>query len=314
MVDAEQIYTKSIVVSGASGLIGTAVSRAITGCSWKVRKLVRGESNQDRGDAIRWHPDSGQLSISDFKGIDALVHLAGEGIAAGRWTVERKRRIRESRVNSTLRLCQTLARMPTVPPVLVCASAIGYYGERGDQRLVESEHPGSGFLSEVCAEWEQATRPAVDAGIRVVNLRIGIVLSPEGGALKQMLLPFRLGLGGPIASGRQYWSWISLPDLVASILFAVESGSLAGPVNAVAPNAVTNAEFTRILAQVLRRPALIPLPAFVARLALGEMANELLLASTRVVPEQLQKHGFSFQHGDLSAALRAVLGPDRHLT
>lgn len=298
---------KTIVVSGASGLVGSALSQAIGDRQWSLRRLVRQSSANDRGDSISWSPESGLLNFTALSGVDAVVHLAGENIASGRWTAAKKLRIRDSRVMGTHRLCKSLVSMPNPPRVLVCASAIGYYGERGDRPLMETEPPGRGFLPEVCTQWERATQPAVDAGIRVVNLRIGVVLSPDGGALKQMLLPFQFGLGGKIGSGRQYWSWISLPDLVRSILFAVEEESLIGPVNAVAPDAVTNTEFTRVLGRVLRRPTLFPLPGFMARLVLGEMADELLLASIRVAPEQLQKHGFEFEHPDLETALRAVL-------
>ena len=299
--------TKTIVVSGASGLVGSALSQAIGDRQWNLRRLVRGSSPSDRGDSTSWNPESGLLNFTSFSGADAVVHLAGENIASGRWTAAKKLRIRDSRVIGTHRLCKSLASMPNPPRVLVCASAIGYYGERGDDPLAETELPGRGFLPEVCTHWERATQPAVDTGIRVVNLRIGVVLSPDGGAIQQMLLPFQFGLGGKIGSGRQYWSWISLPDLVRSILFAVEEESLTGPVNAVAPRAVTNAEFTRVLGQVLRRPTFFPLPGFMARLVLGEMANDLLLASIRVVPEQLQKNDFEFEHPDLESALRAVL-------
>lgn len=298
---------KTIVVSGASGLVGSALSEAIGDRQWNLRRLVRRSSASDRGDSISWNPESGLLNFTGFSGADAVVHLAGENIASGRWTAAKKLRIRDSRVIGTHRLCKSLASMPTPPRVLVCASAIGYYGERGDQPLTEAELPGCGFLPEVCTQWERATQPAADAGIRVVNLRIGVVLSPDGGALKQMLLPFQFGLGGKIGNGQQYWSWISLPDLVRTILFAIEEESLVGPVNAVAPNAVTNAEFTVTLGRVLRRPTLFPLPAFVARLVLGEMAKDLLLSSIRVTPNRLQQADFKFQHPELESALRAVL-------
>lgn len=298
---------KTIVVSGASGLVGSALSQAIGDRQWNLRRLVRRSSADDRGDSISWNPESGLLNFTAFNGVDAVVHLAGENIACGRWTAAKKLRIRDSRVIGTHQLCKSLAAMSSPPRVLVCASAIGFYGERGDQKLTEAEPPGRGFLPEVCVQWERATQPAVDVGIRVVNLRIGVVLSPNGGAIQQMLLPFQFGLGGKIGNGRQYWSWISLPDLVRSILFAVEEESLVGPVNAVAPDTVTNGEFTRVLGRVLRRPTLFPLPGFMARLVLGEMANELLLSSIRVVPERLQQSDFEFQHPDLETALRAVL-------
>ncbi len=297
----------TIAVSGASGLVGSALSQAIVDRSWNLRRLVRSTSSEGPGANISWNPESGLVNLTGLSGVDAVVHLAGENIASGRWTAAKKLRIRDSRVIGTHRLCKSLASMPTPPRVLICASAIGYYGERGDQPLVEAEPPGRGFLPEVCTQWERATQPAIDAGIRVVNLRIGVVLSPDGGALKQMLLPFQFGLGGKIGNGRQYWSWISLPDLVRSILFAAEEESLDGPMNAVAPAAVTNVEFTHVLGRVLRRRTLFPLPGFMARLVLGEMANELLLASIRVVPERLQKNDFEFEHPDLETALRAVL-------
>ncbi len=299
--------TKTIVVSGASGLVGSALCQEIENRQWSARRLVRRNSISGLPNSIPWNPEIGSLNFTGLSGTDAVVHLAGENIASGRWNAAKKLRIRDSRVIGTHRLCKSLASMPNPPRVLVCASAVGYYGERGDQPLTEAELPGRGFLPEVCTHWERATQPAVDAGIRVVNLRIGVVVSPDGGALKQMLLPFQFGLGGKIGSGRQYWSWISLRDLVRSILFAVEGESLTGPVNAVAPGAVTNSEFTRVLGRVLRRPTLFPLPGFMARLVLGEMADELLLASIRVAPEQLQKHGFEFEHPDLETALRAVL-------
>lgn len=297
----------TVAVSGASGLVGKAVSAAVAVRRWNLKRLTRG-SAADAADAIAWNPTIGVANLADLRGVDAVVHLAGENIASGRWTAAKKQRIRESRVQGTAALCRSLAAATERPRVLVCASAIGYYGDRGEQPMHECLPPGRGFLPEVCVEWERAAQPAVDAGIRVVWLRIGIVLSPDGGALKQMLPPFRFGLGGRVGDGRQYWSWISLPDLVRTVLFAVENESLRGAVNAVAPEAVTNAEFTRVLGRVLRRPTLFPMPAFAARLALGEMADDLLLSSIRVVPEQLQRAGFQYEHPGLEAALRALLG------
>jgi uncharacterized protein (TIGR01777 family) len=299
----------TVAVSGATGLVGRAVSKAVTERRWNLKRLVRRfESNSD--DEIVWNPQTGVADLESLGGVDAVVHLAGENIASGRWTAAKKQQIRDSRVQGTAALCRSLVAMPQRPRVLVCASAIGYYGDRGDrgeQALNEREPPGRGFLPEVCAAWEQAAQPAVDAGIRVVWLRIGIVLSAEGGALRQMLPPFRFGLGGRIGDGRQYWSWIALPDLVRAVLFAVENESLCGAVNAVAPEAVTNAEFTHVLGRVLRRPTLIPMPGFAARLALGQMADDLLLSSIRVVPERLQHAGFEYEHPELDGALRALL-------
>ena len=297
----------TVAVSGASGLVGSALSSSMVDRNWKLKRLVRDKRRESESDNIMWNLDAGIVDVSSFSSVDAVVHLAGENIATGRWTAAKKRRIRDSRVMGTRRLCESLAALPKPPSVLVSASAIGYYGERDDQSLDEAEPPGLGFLPEVCTEWERATQPAADAGIRVVHLRIGVVLSPDGGALKQMLLPFQLGLGGKIGSGRQYWSWISLPDLVHAIQFAIGTESLSGPVNAVAPNAVTNAEFTRTLGRVLRRPTLFPLPGLVARMVLGEMANDLLLSSIRVTPDRLQRADFEFQHPDLESAFRFVL-------
>ncbi|MBM4076615.1 MAG: TIGR01777 family protein [Planctomycetes bacterium] len=297
----------TIAVSGARGLVGSALTRAVEARGGTVRRLARNSSADGSKDEITWNPESGSLDSTLFKDVDSVIHLAGENIASGRWTTAKKQRIRDSRVIGTRRLCEALSRIASPPRVLVCASAIGFYGERGDQLLTEADLPGTGFLPDVCAQWERATSPAAAAGIRVVNLRIGVVLSRDGGALQQMLLPFQLGLGGQVGNGRQYWSWISLPDLVRSILFAIDNESLSGPINAVAPSAVTNQEFTRVMGKVLKRPTLFPLPAFAARFVLGEMANDLLLASVRVAPEQLLQHGFRFEHGDLETALRAVL-------
>jgi len=238
---------------------------------------------------------------------DAVVHLAGENIAAGRWTERQKARIRDSRVKGTRLLCDLLARYSPPPKALVCASAVGYYGDRGDEILKEESASGSDFLSDVCGEWEAATQTAVERGIRVVNLRIGVVLSPLGGALAKMLTPFKLGAGGVIGSGRQYMSWIALDDAVRAFHFALTNQSLHGPVNAVAPNAVTNRDFTRTLGRVLSRPTVFPMPAFAARLAFGEMADALLLASTRVQPARLLAGGFTFRYPDLEGALRHLL-------
>lgn len=296
-------------VTGSSGLVGTALIRAIEARGGTALRLSRKSSVTRDQRSLLWDPASGIHDMSGFPGVDAVVHLAGENIASGRWTEAKKQRIRDSRVIGTRRLCESLAALPTRPEVLICASAIGFYGDRGAQVVSEADESGSGFLPDVCRQWEQATQPAAEAGIRVVNLRIGVVLAREAGALKEMLLPFRLGLGGRIGAGSQYWSWISLPDLVRAILFTADTPALAGPVNAVAPEAATNTEFTRVLGRVLRRPTVFPLPAFVARLVLGEMARDLLLASIRVAPDQLHHHGFQFQHAELEPALRFILGP-----
>jgi uncharacterized protein (TIGR01777 family) len=251
------------------------------------------------------------LDPESVSGYDVVVHLAGANIAAGRWTAERKRKIRDSRVDGTGLLARAIAAAPSPPRVLVCASAIGYYGDRGDMLLDEGTAAGSGFLADVGRAWEEAARPAAEAGIRVVNLRIGIVLTPSGGALPRMLVPFRLGLGGPLGDGRQYWSWITLRDLLGAILHAAATEELVGPVNAVAPAAVRNAEFSRVLGRVLRRPAFVRAPAFAIRLLLGEMGQELLLASTRVQPARLVASGFEYRDRDLEEALRHLLGDER---
>jgi uncharacterized protein (TIGR01777 family) len=256
---------------------------------------------------IGWDPQQGQLDAQQLRGFDGVVHLAGDNIARGRWTADKKRRIRESRVHGTDLLCRTLAQLDSKPQVIVSASAIGYYGDRGAEVLTEQSPPGSGFLADVCRQWEDATQPAADAGIRVVRARIGVVLSADGGALKSMLIPFRLGIGGVVGNGQQYMSWISIDDLAAALLFALENTQLSRAVNLVAPAPVTNREFTRSLGRVLSRPTVVPTPAFAVRLALGEMADELLLSSTRVEPRQLTAAGYVFRHADVETALRALL-------
>ncbi|HYB72962.1 MAG TPA: TIGR01777 family oxidoreductase [Candidatus Sulfotelmatobacter sp.] len=295
-----------IVVTGSSGLIGSALVASLVAGGHRVSRLVRGPGSG--ADAIEWDPASGVREVALLEGLDGVVHLAGANIGAGRWTARRKAEIRRSRVEGTQRLCEVLGRLARPPKALVCASAIGIYGDRGDEPLTEESRPGADFLAEVCRAWEAAAEPAARAGIRLVRLRFGVVLSPAGGALKKMLLPFRLGAGGRIGSGRQYMSWIALDDAVGAIHHALTSGSLTGPVNAVAPSPATNAEFARTLARVLRRPALAPLPAFAVRLALGEMADALLLASQRVLPARLQASGYAFRFPDLEGALGHLLG------
>ena len=296
----------NIAISGSSGLIGKALATALERDGQRVLRLVR-RAAQGPLEA-EFNVETRRIDAEKLEGVDAVVHLAGENIAAGRWTTKQKERILASRVNGTRLLCEALAKLKTRPHVLISASAIGYYGDRGEESLTEASPSGTGFLAEVCREWEAATHPAQQAGIRVVQLRTGVVLSSDGGALPKMLTPFRLGLGGRIGSGRQYWSWIGLADLVRIIQFALQTPLLSDPVNAVAPQPVTNLEFTKTLGRVLHRPTIFPLPAFIARLMLGEMANELLLASQRVVPNKLRNQHFEFQHSDLESALRAALG------
>lgn len=295
-----------IAVSGSTGLIGTALVEALEGDGHLVRRLVRREARPG-GTEIEWDPSAGKLDASALEGVDGVVHLAGENLAGKRWTPQFKQRILESRTLGTTLLCETLAKLNDKPEVLCSASAIGYYGDRGDELVDESSPPGKGFLAEVCGAWEEATDPARDANIRVINLRIGVVLSEKGGALASMRTPFSLGLGGPIGSGRQYLSWIALEDLVAIIREALVAKAMMGPVNAVAPQPVTNREFAQSLAKALGRPALVPMPAFAARLAFGEMADEMLLGGARVDPRVLRNLGFRYRFPNLEEALRAIL-------
>lgn len=299
-----------IIVTGASGLVGSALVPTLIAGGHQVTALVR-RASRHRPPAdvteVEWDPAGGQLDAARLVGHDAAVHLAGEPIAAGRWTDAKKRRIRESRVQSTRLLAETLARLQTRPRVLVCASAIGYYGSRGAEVLIEESAPGNDFLAEVCRAWEAAAEPARAADIRTVHLRFGVVLSKEGGALAQMLTPFQLGIGGQIGSGKQYMSWLALDDAVGMIEFALNAESFAGAVNAVAPQPVTNREFTQTLGRVLGRPTFLPMPAFALRLALGEMADALLLASARVEPTRLAAAGYEFKYPQLEGALRHVL-------
>ena len=295
-----------VMLTGSTGLIGSALTLFLRAGGHQVRRLRR-EPSVDP-DTTHWSPTDGTLADGALDGIEAVVHLAGESIASGRWTTARKARIRDSRVDGTRRLCEALAGLESPPKVLVAASALGYYGDRGDELLDESALPGTGFLPELCQAWEDAVAPARERGIRVVHLRTGIVLSPLGGALGQMLLPFKLGVGGVVGSGDQFMSWISPDDMLAITLRALADDQISGPVNAVAPHPVTNREFTKTLGKVLRRPTIVPLPAFAARLALGEMADALLLSSTRVDPAVLRAAGFEFAHPNLEDALRHVLG------
>jgi uncharacterized protein len=296
-----------VAVSGSTGLVGAALVPFLTTGGHRVSRLVRSTAASNDG-AVQWNPTAGTIDAAALEGVDAVVHLAGESVAGARWTDAVKARILDSRTRGTTLLAQTLAGLRRPPRVWVSASAIGYYGDRSDEELREDSGGGSGFLADVCRQWEAATKSAADAGIRVVHLRIGIVLSPAGGALKAMLVPFKLGAGGRIGSGTQYMSWISIDDLLGAILHALRSDTVTGAVNAVAPHAVTNAEFTRVLGHVLRRPTLFPVPAVAARLAFGAGADEMLLASARVQPARLQATGYAFRHDTLEAALRHGLG------
>lgn len=295
-----------IAVTGASGMVGSQLCAFLGTGGHDVHAVVRrttGKPNE-----ILWNPAQRSIDAAALEGMDAVVHLAGENIAAGRWSAESKKRILQSRTQGTELLCRTLAGLARPPRVLISASAIGFYGDRGDLALDEDSASGRGFLPEVCRQWEDATAAASEAGIRVVNLRIGVVLSPLGGALAQMLTPLRAGVGGTLGPGSQWMSWISLDDLLAAIVHGIATPTLAGAVNATAPQPATNRELTKTLAAVLRRPALLCVPAFALRTLLGEMADELLLASTRVLPRRLADTGFVFRDGQLHAALADMLG------
>ena len=295
-----------ILVSGSHGLVGSAVIKSLLEDKHEVVRLVRGKVAGGAPE-IEWHPDQDRLDAQQLAGIDAVIHLAGESIASGRWTDEKKRKIRDSRVKSTTLLSNALAQLSQPPSVFLSASAIGYYGSRGDEVLNEQSKPGNDFLSSVCVEWEEATRAASEKGIRTVNARFGIILDAHGGALAQMLTPFRMGIGGRVGDGKQWMSWIALADVVAGLKFLLHDETARGPVNFVAPNPVTNAEFTRTLGRVLSRPTFFPIPAFGARLAFGEMADALLLGSQRVKPEILEAKKFAFQWPTLEPALRHLL-------
>jgi uncharacterized protein (TIGR01777 family) len=293
----------NVLISGATGLVGTALSALLKQDGHTIFRLTR--TKREPND-IAWEPLSGKLDLSSAPAFDGVVHLAGENIA-GRWTASKKKAIEDSRNLGTRTLCEALARLPQRPQRLVSASAVGFYGRRGDETLTESSAAGTGFLPDVCKIWEAATRPAEDAGISVVHSRLGVVLSPKGGALGKMLLPFKMGVGGVIGSGTQYMSWVTLDDVAAALAFLRVHPELTGAVNLVAPNPVTNYTFTKALGKVLHRPTIFPMPAFAARLAFGEMADDLLLGSARVLPERLQQAGYAFKHTDIESGLRAVL-------
>jgi uncharacterized protein (TIGR01777 family) len=293
-----------VLVTGARGLIGSALGEALARQEHEVVSLTR--SAPAGPGEFRWDPGRGAIDRDAFAGVDAVVHLAGETVA-GRWTDAKKRRIRDSRVHGTRLVSETMAALEAPPPALVCASAIGLYGDRGDERLTESSAPGRGFLAGVVRDWEAAADPARAAGIRVVHTRFGIVQSKEGGALKTMLPLFRLGLGGRVGSGRQYVSWVSIDDTVGAIGFALARDDVSGALNVTAPEPVTQAEHARTLAHVLGRPAVLPAPAFAVRVALGEFGGEVLTGA-RVLPERLSELGYVFRHPELEPALRDLLG------
>jgi len=302
---ASSTTSSFVAISGATGLIGSALAARLRARSVRVRRLVRTAHPQSPDDIV-WDPMRGVLSPNDLEGADAVVHLAGEPLAH-RWTDARKRAIRESRVRGTELVARTIAALDRRPRVLLSGSAIGIYGDRGDEPVDEESALGSDFLAGVTREWEAASVAAADAGVRVVLLRSGIVLSPKGGALERLLLPFRLGVGGPIGNGRQWMSWIALDDHVRAMEHALATTGMHGPVNLVSPNPVTNAEFAATLGRVLSRPALVPAPAFALELVYGEMARATILAGQRVLPKVLLRTGFQFAHPTLEQALRYEL-------
>ena len=288
-----------VAVTGSSGFLGSRLVADLTAAGHDVVRVRRPQT---------WDPDGGTIDAAALEGIDAAVHLAGEGIAEKRWDDEQKRRILESRTKGTTLLARTLASLDRPPTVLLSGSAMGVYGDRGDEILTEDSAPGDGFLPDVCRAWEAAAQPAIDAGVRTAFLRTGLVLDRGGGALAKMLPLFKLGVGGRLGSGRQWWSWISLDDWVGAVLFLLDA-DVAGPVNLTGPAPVTNAEFTKALGSVVRRPTALPVPAFGPRLLLGkELAHDLLFTSLRVEPRVLEGAGYAFRHRDVTSALRTVLG------
>lgn len=294
-----------VLITGSHGLIGSALVPALEQRGDTVTRLVRGAPGHGE---VAWDPRAGTIDRADVAGHDAVVNLAGAGIGDHRWTEDHKQAVLDSRVKGTRLLCETLAAVEPRPPVLVNGSAVGFYGNRGDEELTEASTGGSDFLAHVCIEWEAATAAAEAAAIRVVHLRTGIVLSGRGGALKQMLMPFKLGIGGRLGSGRQWFSWIAIDDEVGAILHAIDNASVAGPVNATAPNPATNADFTKALGRALHRPTIVPVPKLGLRALFGaEMAEVMLLSGQRVLPAALERTGYEFRLPELDQALTAVL-------
>jgi uncharacterized protein (TIGR01777 family) len=300
-----------ILVSGSTGFLGTALVETLEGQGQSIARLVRPGTSQKsaagaRSQAVPWDPVAGQFDAAGAEGADALIHLAGASIAGGRWNASRKELLRTSRIDATRHLIGALAKLQRPPRVIVAASAIGYYGNRGEEALTEGSAPGNEFLAGICREWESEAARGAQFGARVVSLRFGIILGAHGGALPRMALPFKLGAGGRLGNGRQWMSWLTLQETVSIIQFALMSSGLTGPVNAVTPNPVRNQEFTSILAKTLHRPALFPAPAFALRLALGEMADALLLSSQKVLPSKLADSGYTFLQPNLASALAEV--------
>lgn len=293
------------LVSGASGLVGSHLLKSLQDEGHEVLRLVRsGDSNSQR---IKWDPNQNVIENSELmEGLDVVVHLSGENVV-GLWTENKRKRIRESRINSTKLLVETFYKLKNPPKCFVCASAIGIYGDRGNEELTENSSPEKGFLSDICVDWEAEANKAAESGVRVVNLRIGVVLSKKGGALKMMLTPYKFGLGGVVGGGKQYWSWVSIEDISRIIKFVAVNEELSGAVNTVSPSPVTNKEFSDTLASVLERPAFLPVPSFIIKLLFGEFGEHALLASTRVIPKKLLDSGFEFKHKELNAALTEII-------
>jgi len=294
-----------VLIAGASGLVGSTLIPALEADGAEVTRLVRTSAGAGE---IEWHPNNDQIDATTLEGFDAVINFAGENIAGGRWTDELKRKIHDSRVNGTHLLSEAIARLKHPPKVFLCASATGIYGDRGDEILDELSDSGGGFLAGVCREWEQATEPAIAAGVRTVNLRFGPILAREGGMLAKLLAPFKMGMGGKVGSGKQYISWVAIDDVVNTVKLALKDESIRGPLNIVSPHPVTNQEFTKTLGHVLSRPTALAMPAFAVRLAFGEMADEMLLTSQRVIPKKLNDVGYEFQQPELEGALRKHLG------
>lgn len=299
-----EINNTKVLMAGASGLVGSALIPVLEAEGAKVTRMVRSPAHAGE---IEWHPNQDELGTAQLEGFDAVINLAGESIAEGRWTEEQKKKIRDSRVNGTHLLSEAIVKLTRKPRVFLCASATGIYGDRGDEILHEHSESGGGFLAGVCREWEKATEPASRAGVRVVNMRFGPILAREGGMLAKLLTPFKLGMGGKVGSGKQYISWVAIDDVIQAAKLALRNESIRGPVNFVSPNPVTNEEFTRALGQALSRPTIMAMPAFAARLAFGEMADEMLLASQRVEPKRLKDAGYEFKYPELGNALRHLI-------
>jgi uncharacterized protein (TIGR01777 family) len=293
-----------VAITGASGLVGSALIPILKSMGAQITRMVR---SKPKPGELEWHPNQDELSPASLAGFDTIINLAGENIAGGRWTDDQKRKIRDSRINGTHLLSEAIAKLSPKPRVFICASATGIYGDRDDEVLDEQSESGGGFLAGVCREWEEATKPAIEAGIRVVHLRLGPILAREGGMLAKLLTPFKMGMGGKVGSGRQYISWIAIDDVIQAIKLAIEDASIHGALNVVSPNPVTNEEFTKTLGHVLNRPTALAIPPFAARLAFGEMADEMLLASQKVIPKKLADAGFVFRYPELEPTLKHLL-------